>query len=446
MSIRSHGDAHQYPDTDIRAPVDIGLAERLFDELRRRTSRDRGITRASYGLGEQIAHDMVRREARKLGLDVTTDAAGNLYMTMKGREAGPAIFIGSHLDSVPMGGNFDGAVGVLLGLSVLSGYVGARIRPTRDITVMAIRAEESTWFGASYIGSRAAFGLLSAEELDHVKRSSDQIPLGAAIDAAGGDTAALRAGDVFLDTTKIALFIEPHIEQGPVLVERRLPVGIVTGIRGSFRYREARCVGTYAHSGATPREYRQDAVRAAAALVVELDAAWAQLSREGADLVVTFGQFSTDPAEAAFSKIAGHLSFSLDVRSEEPQTLDRMKTIVSGITAKIEAEHGVRFELGRLTASTPARMDKDLVNALSDLAQKLDIETQTMACGAGHDAAVFAAAGVATGMVFIRNAHGSHNPHEQMEMADFAEAARLISALCLDLPLKLLSQGAAAIA
>lgn len=446
MSIRPHGDAHQDPDTDIQAPVDIGLAERLFDELRQRTSTDRGITRASYGLGEQIAHDMVRREARKLGLDVSSDAAGNLYMTMKGREAGPAIFIGSHLDSVPMGGNFDGAAGVLLGLSVLSGYVGARIRPLRDITVMAIRAEESTWFGASYIGSRAAFGLLSAEELDHVKRSSDQIPLGAAVDAAGGDTAALRAGNAFLDATKIALFIEPHIEQGPVLLERRLPVGIVTGIRGSFRYRDARCVGTYAHSGATPREYRQDAVRATAALVVELDEAWTRLSREGADLVVTFGQFFTDPAEAAFSKIAGQVSFSLDVRSEESQTLDRMKTILSDIRAKIEAEHGVRFELGSLTASTPARMDKNLVNALSDLAQKLDIETQTMACGAGHDAAVFASAGVATGMVFIRNAHGSHNPEEQMEMADFAEAARLLSALCLDLPLRLSSQGAAAIA
>ncbi|EUB99523.1 amidase, hydantoinase/carbamoylase family [Rhizobium sp. CF080] len=434
MSIPSKGARPTHPEPGNLAPVDIGLAERLFDELRRRTGTNRGITRTSYGLGEQIAHDMVRREARKLGLEITTDAACNLYMTMKGREEGPAIFIGSHIDSVPMGGNFDGAAGVLLALSVLSGYARAGIRPPQDVTVMAIRAEESTWFGASYIGSRAAFGLLTAEELDKVRRSSDQIPLGAAIDAAGGDAAFLRSGQSFLDPSRIAMFIEPHIEQGPVLVERAIPLGIVTGIRGSFRYREAKCVGVYAHSGATPREYRQDAVRAAATLVVELDKAWDRLKGEGADLVVTFGQFFTDPSEAAFSKIAGRLSFALDIRSQEAETLERMKAIVAETIARIEAEHHVRFELGRLTGSTAAIMDTHIVNSLSALAKEYGIETETMACGAGHDAAVFAGAGVPTGMVFIRNANGSHNPDEHMDMADFTQAARLVSALCLAPP------------
>lgn len=418
------------------APVDIGLAERLFEELRQRTGTNRGITRASYGLGEQIAHDMVRREARTLGLEITMDPGCNLYMTMKGREDGPAIFIGSHIDSVPMGGNFDGAAGVLLGLSVLSGYARARIRPPRDVTVMVIRAEESTWFGASYIGSRAAFGLLSGEELDKVKRSSDQIALGSAIDAAGGDTAFLRAGKPFLDPARIAMFIEPHIEQGPVLVERGIPVGIVTGIRGSFRYRDAKCIGVYAHSGATPRDFRQDAVRAAAALVMELDAAWMRLQKDGADLVVTFGQFYTDASEAAFSKIAGRLNFALDVRSQEPETLERMKVVVAETVARIEAEHNVRFELGRLSGSSAAKMDPGVVNALCALATEHGIEAETMACGAGHDAAVFAGAGVPTGMVFIRNANGSHNPDEHMDMADFEEAARLVSALCLAPSLK----------
>ncbi|MDE1157487.1 MAG: hydantoinase/carbamoylase family amidase [Neorhizobium sp.] len=418
-----------------QAPVDIGLAERLFDELRRRTGTNRGITRTSYGLGEQIAHDIVTREARKLGLDISTDAGCNLYLTMKGRDEGPAIFIGSHLDSVPMGGNFDGAAGVLLGLSVISGYVRAGIRPPRDITVMAVRAEESTWFGASYVGSRAAFGLLTEKELDHVKRSSDQVPLGRAIDAAGGNSEMLRAGTPHLNPENIAMFIEPHIEQGPLLVERGIPVGIVTGIRGSFRFREARCIGAYAHSGATPREFRQDAVRAASALVMDLEDAWTTLQQEGADLVVTFGQFSTDPTEAAFSKIAGRLNFSLDVRSQEPETLKRMQAITADAVARVEARYNIRFELGRLTDSTPAKMDEAIVAALTSAAAEQNIEAIAMACGAGHDAAVFAAQGVATGMVFIRNEHGSHNPDEAMEIDDFAEAARIVSALCLDPPL-----------
>jgi N-carbamoyl-L-amino-acid hydrolase len=438
MSIQSESAALSASEGNNLAPVDIGLAERLFDELRRRTGTNRGITRTSYGLGEQIAHDMVRREARKLGLQVVTDPGCNLYMTLKGREPGPAIFIGSHLDSVPMGGNFDGAAGVLLGLSTLSGYVRAGIRPPRDITVMAIRAEESTWFGASYIGSRAAFGLLTSKELDQVKRSSDQIPLGAAIDAAGGDTAFLRSGKSYLDPAGIALFIEPHIEQGPVLIERNIPLGIVTGIRGSFRYREAKCIGVYAHSGATPREYRCDAVKAAAALVMELDKAWGRLSEQGADLVVTFGQFATDASEAAFSKIAGRLNFSLDIRSQEPQTLERMQVIVSEAVARIEAGQHVKFELGRLTDSKGAKMDESVVQSLSDFAREYGIDAQTMACGAGHDAAVFADAGVPTGMVFIRNANGSHNPDEQMEIDDFTEAARVVSALCLDPPAAIL--------
>jgi N-carbamoyl-L-amino-acid hydrolase len=436
MTILAKGVAAEEPKRSNTAPVDIQLAERLFDELRRRTGTNRGITRTSYGLGEQIAHDMVRREARKLGLEVKTDPGCNLYMTMKGREEGPAIFIGSHLDSVPMGGNFDGAAGVLMGLSVISGYVHAGILPPRDITVMAIRAEESTWFGASYIGSRAALGRLTARELDQVKRSSDQISLGNAIDAAGGDTEFLRSGKSYLDPADIAMFIEPHIEQGPVLIEKEIPIGIVTGIRGSFRYREAKCIGVYAHSGATPREYRSDAVRAASALVVELDKAWDQLQADGADLVITFGQFSTDASEAAFSKIAGKLSFALDVRSQEPETLARMQSVVSQAVARIEAEHRVKFELGRLTDSKAAAMDDAIVRSLSDLAREHGIGAQIMACGAGHDAAVFADAGVPTGMIFIRNANGSHNPDEQMEIVDFSEAARLLSSLCLDPPLK----------
>ncbi|WP_319496275.1 M20/M25/M40 family metallo-hydrolase [uncultured Cohaesibacter sp.] len=194
----------------------------------------------------------------KLGLETTIDAGCNLYMTLKGRKSGPGLVIGSHLDSVPRGGNFDGAAGVLMGLAVLSGFVKAGITPERDITVMAIRAEESVWFGASYIGSRMAFGLMDSKELMALKRSSDKVSLLSAIEANGGNAAAIAAGEGYLSPETVGMFIEPHIEQGPVLVERKIPIGIVTGIRGSFRFRAARCLGEYGHSGATPRTYRSE--------------------------------------------------------------------------------------------------------------------------------------------------------------------------------------------
>jgi beta-ureidopropionase / N-carbamoyl-L-amino-acid hydrolase len=417
-----------------RVIPDIALAERIFDELRRRTEAGRGVSRASYGLGEQIAHDIVRREAEALRLSMKTDAAANFYATLPGACEGPALMIGSHLDSVPLGGNYDGAAGVLLGLAVLSGLVKAGVKPPCPVTLMAIRAEESAWFSASYIGSRAAFGRISPEELDGVRRAGDGIRLRDAIAAAGGAPDVLAAGDAALDPASIRLFIEPHIEQGPVLLAQDMPVGIVTGIRGSFRYRYARCRGAYAHSGTTPREERQDAVRAVARLVVELDAAWERRAAAGEDLTITVGQFTTDADEASFSKIAGDVRFSIDVRGADSATLASMQQEVGRLVAAVEAREGVRFELGRLTTSEPARMSPDVVTALGTAARAAGVPHVEMPCGAGHDAAVFAQMGVPTGMIFIRNANGSHNPDEDMAIADFAAAARVLMALVLSPP------------
>lgn len=416
------------------ATPDVALAERLFDALRQRTGDGVGITRASYGLGEHVAHQMVRREAEVLGLEIATDAAGNLYMTCPGAAPGPATFIGSHLDSVPVGGNYDGAAGVLMGLSVLSGYRRANVRPARDVTLMAIRAEESNWFGASYIGSRAAFGRLRADELNGLRRNDDQVTLGAAIAAAGGDPARLAGGEAYLDAGDVGVFIEPHIEQGPSLVAAGKPVGIVTGIRGSFRYREAACHGAYAHSGATPRPARQDAVRAVAALITALDDVWSALEDGGHDLTITFGQVTTDPREHAFSKVAGLVRFSLDVRSEAPETLLHVQAELGRLIAEIERDHRIRFDLGLLTDSAPATMHPNVIAALENASVATQTDAVRMPCGAGHDAAVFAQMGVPTGMLFIRNDNGSHNPDEHMDIRDFAAAAQVLSHFCLAPP------------
>jgi len=413
---------------------DIALAERLFAELAAKTTEGRGITRASYGAGEEIAHAMVRREAEALGLTIETDAARNLYLTYPGRTDGPATFVGSHLDSVPAGGNFDGAAGVLMGLSAVAGYLRAGVAPERDVTVMVIRAEESTWFSASYIGSRAAFGRLSARELDEVTRSSDGIALGEAIAAVGGDPDRLRRGEAYLDPRRIGAYVEPHIEQGPILVERGIPVGIVTGIRGSFRYRNARCRGSFAHSGATPRTARHDAVRAVAALIMGLDVLWTEWEAAGHDLAITFGQVSTDPTQHAFSKVAGLVDFAVDVRSQSPETLARLRQELERMVAGIERQHGVTFELGELTGNRPAEMHASVIEALESASANTGTPAITMPCGAGHDAAVFAQMGVPAGMLFIRNENGSHNPDEAMTIEDFAAAARVLSCFCLAPP------------
>jgi N-carbamoyl-L-amino-acid hydrolase len=414
-----------------RDPIepDLTLAGELFDTLRALSFDGVGITRDTYGAGEQRAHDLMRDTAQRLGLEVTTDAALNLYMTLPGRDRTlPAVMTGSHLDSVPRGGNFDGAAGVVAGLAALAGWLKAGWHPEADVTVMGIRAEESAWFPVSYIGSKAAFGLLPPETLNVPRLNSDR-PLIDFLTDNGADIDALRAGRRHLDPARIDCFVELHIEQGPVLVEAGDQVGVVTGICGSLRYRDGRVFGQYAHSGATPSTHRRDAVVGMAALICQLQQDWATMEAEGHELNLTFGRMFTDHAQADFSKVSGRVDFTIDVRSRFPATLNVMDSYIHAARDLVEAQWGVRVELGQVSGSTAAAMDEGLRKILFDTAHARGLRVREMPSGAGHDSATFANLGVPTAMLFIRNAHGSHNPDEAMDMADFADGARLVSAL-----------------
>ena len=172
---------------------DLELAGSLFDALSRATRQGRGIVRDSYGSGEEIAHDIMRSAASRLDLEISIDAIGNLMMTHPGRDRSAArVIIGSHLDSVPQGGNYDGAAGVVAGLCALSALKTAGIEPAYDLTVMGIRAEESAWFDVPYIGSAGAFGLLDPASLS-IKRSDNGRTLESALLERGFDPQAIRS-------------------------------------------------------------------------------------------------------------------------------------------------------------------------------------------------------------------------------------------------------------
>jgi beta-ureidopropionase / N-carbamoyl-L-amino-acid hydrolase len=412
-------------DTDLR--VDGAYATALFDELFTRTEDARGVTRVAYGPGEEIGHEIVRREASALGLAQETDAAGNLYVTYAGTDPSlPAWIVGSHIDSVPHGGNFDGAAGVFAGLAAIRALARQGIRPARPVSLMVIRAEESCWFPISYLGSRAAFGKLPAESLS-VKRSDSGLTLSAHLKSLGFDPDGVAAGMAHLAPERIAGFVELHIEQGPVLENAEVPVGLVTAIAGSFRYRKARCLGEWGHSGAVPKGHRRDAVVALSELIVAMEAAWQRLLDEGEQATVTFGEVGTDPAVHGFSKIPGEVAFCLDARSGSPAVLERLDAELMGIVAEIEAQRGVRFELGEKTGSTPAVLDAGLRASFVALARETGTPYVEMASGAGHDTATFANAGVPAALIFLRNQNGSHNPEEAMRMEDFVAAADLLA-------------------
>jgi N-carbamoyl-L-amino-acid hydrolase len=295
---------------------------------------------------------------------------------------------------------------------------------------MGIRAEESAWFDAPYLGSGGAFGLLDPACLS-IPRSDNGRSLEATLTECGFDPQPIRERRSLLDASRIRAYLELHIEQGPTLVAQQLRAAVVTGIRGCKRFRNARCIGQYGHSGAVNRTHRHDAVAATVALLHHLETVWLQQEEDGADLVITSGELYTDPAMHGPSKIAGETHFVIDVRSISNITLDAVAAEARRAAVQIGEAYRVAFDLGATSDSPPAVMDPRLRASLgSQLERPFE-----MASGAGHDAAVFAKMGIPTGMIFVRNENGSHNPHEAMSLDDFGIATRALLGLLQDFPL-----------
>ena len=409
------------------------LAEQLFNELLE-LSRDPegGVTRAPYSPEETRIHHRFGDIAEALGLAVTRDEMANTYMTLPGRDPeAKKILIGSHLDSVKQGGNFDGAAGVVAGLVACAALKDLGIQPSCDVSVMGVRAEESAWFGVSYIGSRGALGLLPDGALD-AKRSDSGLILADGIRAAGGDPDAVAARKKTFEPTDLRCFLELHIEQGPLLDRDGLPVGIVTGIPGNFRFPDARVIGEYGHVGLL-KGWRHDAVTAASEFVVAMDALWEDWEVTGKPMACTIGQFSTDPELHAMTKVSGELRFTLDVRAYSATHLQELEAKTLAIIHSIEERRGVHFELGKTARAAVGEMKPEICDAFEAIARKLAIPVRRMGSPASHDSAAFAAAGVPTEMIFVRNANGSHNPAETMTIDDFLQATAIMTAWIADM-------------
>lgn len=413
------------------ATADLDMAATLFERLDSATRRGRGIVRDSYGAGEQAAHDIVRGMGDTIGLETSVDAIGNLTLTLPGKDRrAPRILIGSHLDSVPQGGNFDGAAGVVAGVCALSALRGSGFVPAYDIAVMAIRAEESSWFDVSYLGSGGALGLLDPQCLS-VRRSDTGRTLEDTLRDRGFDPEAIRQGRRLLDPAQVRAYLELHIEQGPRLVAEGLPAAVVSGIRGCKRFRTARCVGEYGHSGAQPRALRHDAVAATVAFLHHMEGVWLRAEEEGDDLLLTTGELTTDPAVHAPSKVSGETRFVLDLRSVSEDVMESVASEARRAAQDIGRKYRVSFDLGPATDSPPAMMDARLRSSLMALLER----PLEMPSGAGHDAAVFAKVGIPSAMIFVRNDHGSHNPEEAMALEDFAAGTQALIGLLQGFPL-----------
>lgn len=419
---------------DVAAAVErrLPMAERFFADLADRTRDVEGVTRPAYSPQDQIGLDMMAGAGRDLGLEVDRDPAGNVYLTLPGRDRGaPSVLTGSHFDTVPRGGNYDGAAGAVTGLAMLAAFKDLGVTPACDIRAVGLRGEESVWYGIAYVGSRLAVGSLDPAETDRLVRGDTGKTLGEHMRELRIDTAALKAAAPYVSSKNTKAFLELHIEQGPVLIDRDVPAAIPTACRGNMRYPYARCLGEYAHSAAVPRAGRKDAVLAVVELVGRLDALWQEVEAGGnPDTVFTVGKFFTDADEHAMTKVPGECRFTLNVGGTSKEVMDRFKNETLALTEEIGKRRNVVFELGECVGSDPTPLDDAMRGALRAGAKALGIPVVEMPT-VGHDASIFARAGIPAAMVLVRNQNGSHNAAEAMEMADFGEGAKLLAVAAL---------------
>ncbi len=419
------------PDFDRHLSTAIERVWTLLEDIGRKTTDAPGITRPAWSAQEELAADAVCDFATREGLHALRDPYGNISMLMPGQAANTAaVTSGSHLDSVPHGGNYDGLAGVAAGLAVVTAAKAAGLKvPLRAI---AMRCEESPWYGTAYLGSRLMLGLSTLDDIGGLVRFDNGKTLRQNVEALGYPRRN-ELGAPLLNRSNVRNFLELHIEQGPLLDAEQIPVGIATAVRGNVRFPNAKCFGAYAHSAALPRRFRQDAVLAVAQLALGVDEFWAKRIAQGdEDFVSTFGKFSTDPALHAMTKVPGEVSFSLNIGAASKASQDEARSFILDLVKRIEKERNVKFELGQEVGTAPTPLDETMLRVLEASAHESNIKARRMPT-VGHDTAMFMRAGIPSAVILVRNQNGSHNPDEALKAEHFADGVRVLAGAMLRL-------------
>lgn len=347
-----------------------------------------------------------------LGMTVHVDAAGNMRGLWSPTNAPlKRVLIGSHIDTVPNAGVFDGVLGVVMAIEYVELAKAAQIPIT--IEVIAFSEEEGVRFGVPFIGSRAVAGRFDDALLDRTDASG--VTVADAIREFGLDPG--RIVDAALDENA-ACFFEVHIEQGPVLEAEQLRVAAVTTITGQTRI-TAEFAGAANHAGTTPMKLRRDAMAGAAEWILHVE----QTARSTEGLVATVGKIAAEPN--AGNVIAGKVTVSLDIR--HPRDAVRLHAVEQLLESAqtIAEKRGLAFEHGALLEQAAVPMDERITSFVADAIEAAGFPAKTMVSGAGHDAMVLAAR-LPTAMLFLRSPGGlSHHPDEAVLEADVDAALRV---------------------
>ena len=363
----------------------------------------------------RCAHERVSEWMREAGMAVRRDNVGNLRGGFEGTGK-TTLLLGSHLDSVRNAGKYDGPLGVTVAIAAVQRLHDAGTRLPFAIEVLGFADEEGLRFGSTYLGSRAVAGTFDLANL--ARTDGDGTTMREAIRAFGGDPD--RIDDDRWSGGPLLGYCEVHIEQGPVLEARNLPVGVVSAIAGQGRHRIT-FTGEAAHAGTTPMDKRRDALVAASVFVQAVE------DYAGSDkgLVATVGQLEVRPGAA--NVIPGEVALSLDVRHpDDSERLIASRRLLD-IAAEIAKHRNIGLASSQISANTTVPCSRRLASTLLRAVQDLGHPVVELASGAGHDAVAMSAI-TEVGMLFVRCKGGvSHNPAESVTTDDVSVAIDVLS-------------------
>jgi allantoate deiminase len=375
-----------------------------------------GIVRPVYSPAWVQARTQLADWMRAAGLDVHVDAVGNLFGRLRGSvDESRVLLTGSHFDTVPHGGKFDGALGILAGVAALSALREQKGTPRRSLEVVALCEEEGSRFQAHYWGSRGILGLIQQSELEEL-RDEQGLSIAEAMQAAGlapeRYTEAIRSD--------MDAFLELHIEQGRILFDEQIAVGIVQAITG-LHHQWVTVKGRADHAGTTPMDLRRDALQGAIQMVMEITHLVEQAGRPA---VVTVGKWEVKPG--AVNVVPDEVCFSIDLRHPEEDTLQYLSTAIQTRCEAIAQARGLQCERMITGQSNPQKMDARLQTVLIASAEVCGATWKRLPSGAGHDSQIMARY-VPTAMLFVPSVEG--RSHSAAEHTTPEEAARGASVL-----------------
>jgi len=405
----------------MKLPIDGARLQKEIDELSLISEQPAPVvTRVLFSEADLRGRDFVKNLFRQAGLAVREDAVGNIFARWEGRDkSAPALATGSHIDAIPNAGKYDGVVGVLGAIEAVRALQKTGFVPQRSIECIVFTAEEPTRFGLGCLGSRILAGTLSKDKIAGLRdrdghdlefwRKRAHLP--------GGDPAAARLAE-----NTYASFVELHIEQGPILEQRNLAIGIVEKIAAPSSLR-LQLTGVGGHAGAVLMPGRRDALLAGAEIALEVEKA--ALASGSPDTVATTGVFRIEPG--AVNSVPCHATLEIDLRDTQLASRDAALKKIEAAAVEICHRRGIGLQLERVNVDAPAICDGALVQSVSGVCEELGLSFTKMISRAYHDTLFMARICPAT-MIFIPCRGGvSHRPDEYSSPQQIADGVAVLA-------------------